>query len=193
MKFALHHFPLQSGFTYIGALVLVAIMGIMAAATAELWHTERKREREAELLFVGNQYRQAIGRYYDQGAGRVRAFPMRLEDLLQDPRTPGTRRYLRKLYPDPITDSMEWGLVKGPTGEILGVFSLSEEAPLKKSNFSRNDARLEDKQKYSEWMFVYTPGRSAPAVNDVQPIKPKPGGPRVPPRPAMAENRELTW
>jgi type II secretory pathway pseudopilin PulG len=179
----------QTGFTYVGVLVLVAITGIMAAATAELWHTERKREREAELLFIGNQYRQAIGRYYDLGAGQVRTFPKRLEDLLQDPRTPGTRRYLRKLYPDPITGSEEWGLVKGPSGEILGIYSLSEDEPLKKGNFSRMDARLEGKQKYSEWVFAYLPGKSISVVPNLPSAKPQPGGPRVPPRPTLTEIR----
>ena len=170
----------QSGFTYIGVLILVAIMGIMAAATADLWRTERKREAETELLFVGNQYRQAIGQYYDQSPGRGRTFPASLQDLLQDPRAPGMKRYLRKLFADPVTGGEEWGLVKGPAGEIMGVFSLSEDMPLKKSNFRRVDAKLEEKQKYSEWVFIYTPGRSSPPVATAPPAKPKPGGSRVP-------------
>lgn len=182
-----------SGITYIGVLVLVAIMGILAAATADLWHTERKREAEAELLFVGNQYRQAIGRYYDQSPnGRVKTFPRSLQDLLQDPRTPGTKRYLRKLFPDPITGSEDWGLVKGPAGEIMGVFSLSEEMPIKMANFRRADASLEDKQKYSEWVFVYTSGRSSPATATTPPATPKAGGPRVPFR-QISGNREQSW
>jgi type II secretory pathway pseudopilin PulG len=170
----------QDGFTYIGVLILMAIMGILAAATADLWRTERKREAETELLFIGNQYRQAIAQYYDQSPGRVRTFPASLQDLLQDPRTPATRRYLRKLFVDPITGGEEWGLVKGPAGEIMGVYSLSEDVPLKKGNFRRVDARLEDKQKYSEWQFIYTPGRSSPLPAAPPPTKPKPGGPRVP-------------
>jgi type II secretory pathway pseudopilin PulG len=170
----------QSGFTYIGVLILVAIMGIIAAATADLWRTERKRESETELLFIGNQYRQAIGQYYDQSPGRVRTFPGRLEDLLRDPRTPGIKRHLRKLFADPVTGGEEWGLVKGPAGEIVGVFSLSEDAPLKKGNFQRIDSKLEDKQKYSEWVFIYTPNRSSPQVATTLPAKPKPGDSRVP-------------
>ena len=170
----------QTGFTYIGVLVLVAIMGIIAAATADLWRTERKREIETELLFVGNQYRQAISQYYNQNTARGRSFPATLQDLLQDPRTPATKRYLRKLFLDPVTGSEEWGLVKGPAGEIMGVFSLSEEMPLKKANFRRVDAKFEDKQKYSEWVFIYTPSQSSSPVATTPPAKPKPGGPRVP-------------
>jgi type II secretory pathway pseudopilin PulG len=169
----------QSGFTYIGVLILVAIMGITAAATGELWRTESRREAEAQLLFVGNQYRQAITGYYEQSPGQKRSFPMRLDDLLRDPRVPGTKRYLRKLFADPVTGGEEWGLVKGPAGEILGVFSLSEQTPIKKSNFGVRDARLEDRQKYSEWVFMYTPGRSSPIASP-QPAKPRQDGTRVP-------------
>lgn len=166
----------QSGITYIGILILVAIMGITAAATVELWRTGRKREREAELLFVGNQYRQAIGRYYAQSPGSGRAFPNSLQDLLQDPRVAGTKRHLRKLFPDPITGSEDWGLVKGPTGEITGVFSLSEEMPLKRGNFRRIDAKFEDKEKYSEWVFVYTPTQSSTTVKAIPPATPQASG-----------------
>jgi len=164
-----HQRRIQSGFTYIGVLVLLAIMGITAAATADVWHTARKRETEKELLFIGNQYRQAIGRYYEQSPGSAKTYPTSLKDLLRDPRTPGMKRYLRKPFPDPVTGREEWGLVKGPAGEIMGVFSRSEETPLKKTNFRRVDAGLENKQKYSEWWFVYTPRRSSSAVAGAAP------------------------
>jgi type II secretory pathway pseudopilin PulG len=151
----------QHGFTYVAALVMVAILGVIAAATAAVWHTERKRESEAELIFVGHQYRDAIGRYFERSPGPVKTFPRRLEDLLLDPRTPAIRRYLRTLYPDPISGRYEWGMIKGPNGEIVGIFSLSEGKPLKQGNFSRSDERLENRDKYSEWVFQYSPSRSS--------------------------------
>jgi type II secretory pathway pseudopilin PulG len=160
----------QSGVSYIGVLVLVALMGITAAVAADVWHTNRKREAERELLFVGNQYRQAIGHYYEHGPGPVKAYPKTLQDLLRDPRTPGMKRHLRKIYRDPVTGSEEWGLVRGAAGEIMGVFSLSEEAPLKKANFRKIDAKLENRQKYSEWTFVYTP------IQSPTPMATQPGG-----------------
>lgn len=174
----------QSGITYIGVLVLVAIMGMTAAATADLWRTERKREAEKELLFIGNQYRQAIGRYYEQSPGRGKTFPASLQDLLRDPRTPGMKRHLRKLFADPVTGRADWGLVKGPAGEIMGVFSLSEAMPLKKGNFGRADAKLENKQKYSEWAFVYTPLRPP------SPVTATPAGNAGAGRPAAAASKQ---
>ncbi|MEO8409049.1 MAG: type II secretion system protein [Propionivibrio sp.] len=170
----------ERGFTYIGVLVLVAIIGMAAAATGDLWSTERKREAERELLFVGNQYRQAIDAYYKQSAGLGRNFPMSLDDLLRDPRAPGIRRSLRRLYRDPITGSEEWGMIKGPAGEIMGVYSLSEEVPLKQGNFRKVDAKFEGKQKYSEWEFIYTPLQSVSPAATVPSAKQRTGGSRVP-------------
>lgn len=155
----------QSGVTYIGVLVLVALMGITAAVAADVWHTGQKRENERQLLFIGNQFRQAIGHYYDHSPGPAKTFPRNLGDLLRDPRTPGVARHLRRIYPDPMTGSEEWGLVRGPSGEILGVFSRSEAIPLKKANFRKADASFENKERYSEWTFVYTPARSSTSTS----------------------------
>lgn len=148
-----------AGFTYIALLIIVAVMGVALALTGEVWHMAAKREKEQELLFVGNQFRHAIAQYARHAQiGSVR-FPMKLEDLLQDPRTPNTQRYLRKIYNDPITGSSTWGLLKGPSGEIFGVYSLSDDEPIKKQNFSVADASFEDKKKYSDWVFMSLPGR----------------------------------
>jgi len=70
-----------AGFTYIGVLVLVAMMGMALALASELWHTAQKREKEQELLFIGNQFRRAIAMYSANGGGNLQ----RLEDLLKDP------------------------------------------------------------------------------------------------------------
>src|SRR5204863_1369379 len=139
----------SGGFTYIGLLLGIAIMGFFMAAVSEVWYTAVKREREAELLYAGDQIRRAISRYAASAPG-VERYPRRLEDLLRDPRYPLPRRYLRQLYRDPMTPSGEWELVK--TGDfITGVHSLSEDAPLKSAGFRFADRAFEDKQKYSEW------------------------------------------
>lgn len=142
------------GFTYIGVLVMVAMLGIVLAAAGEVWHTASKREKEQELLFIGNQFRRAIQQYSAHAPGLASRYPSSLEDLLKDPRYPGTRRYLRKIYPDPMTGKAEWGLIKGPSGEILGVYSLSEDEPVKKTRFSEVDKDFEGKGKYVDWVFM---------------------------------------
>jgi len=144
------------GFTYIGLLVMVAIMGIVLAASGEIWYTAQKREKEVELLFIGNQFRLALTQFSKHTPGSSRRYPVTLEELLADSRYPGVQRYLRKIYPDPFTRKPEWGLVAGANGEILGVHSLSDEEPLKKSNFKLVDRDFEGKTKYSEWVFMST-------------------------------------
>jgi type II secretory pathway pseudopilin PulG len=155
----------QTGFTYLTALFAVAILGGGLALAGEVWETSVKREREAELLFVGNAYRAAIERYFLSGPQRQ--YPRGLEELLEDPRRPGTERYLRKFYPDPVTGK-PFELVKAPDGGIVGVHSTSEAAPLKVAGFRKRDAAFEGAAKYSDWKFVH----SAP----VEAVKPPAGG-----------------
>ena len=149
----------QRGFTYLTALFILAILLGGLALVGEVWETSAKREREAELLFVGHQYRRAIGLYYE--SSKDKKFPKTLEDLIKDPRQASTQRYLRRLYPDPMTGKAEWGLIKAADGGIGGVHSLSEEAPLKVSGFRVRDADLEGKPKYNEWRFIYKPAEPA--------------------------------
>jgi len=147
-----------AGFTYIGVLLLVALMGISLTVVGQVWQTRQQREKERELLFVGDQIRRAIALYYAGTPGGAERFPRSLEDLLKDPRYPGVRRYLRKIYRDPMTRRAEWGLVKA--GElIIGVHSLSDEAPLKKAGFRFADRGFEDQPRYSDWVFYSRFGR----------------------------------
>lgn len=156
---------LAAGFTYIGLLVLIAMMGIALVVVSELWHTAQKREKEQELLFIGNQFRRALAMYSANGGGS----PRQLADLIKDPGFPGVRRYLRKIYRDPMTGRAEWGLVKPDGNSITGVYSLSDAAPLKQSGFSLADQDFEGKTKYSEWVFV-SAGAQRGAVASKTPV-----------------------
>ena len=164
----------QRGITYLTVLFIVAMMSGGLALIGEVWHTSAAREKEAELLFIGNEYRRAIERYYLAGSGAVRQYPKNLADLVKDPRQPGTVRHLRRLYPDPITGSEEWGLVKSADGGFAGVHSLSEGTPLKTAGFAVRDASFEGKSKYSDWQFVFTPA-AAPAAKPGAKPEAKPG------------------
>jgi hypothetical protein len=126
------------------------------ASIGTFWHTTRQRAQEQELLFVGNQYAQAIFAYYQNTPGADKQFPKKLEDLLLDKRQPYTTRYLRKLFADPITGSAQWGLIKGADGGIIGVHSLSDATPFKKDNFSRGYEKFAAKKHYSEWRFTFS-------------------------------------
>lgn len=143
----------QRGFTYLVVLLAIALMGATLALAGTVWHTEVTREKEVELLFIGGEFRRAIKQYYQAGG----QYPGRLEDLLKDPRQPATVRYLRKIYPDPITGKKDWGLVRGPNNGIIAVHSLSQAMPLKTAGFASADKDFEGKTKYSEWQFVALP------------------------------------
>jgi type II secretory pathway pseudopilin PulG len=162
----------QAGFTYLTVMFIVAILMGGLAILGETWETSARREKELELLFIGNQYRRAIGLYYLSTPGVVKAYPRQIEDLLKDPRQPGTVRHLRKLYPDPITGK-PFVVIKGADGGVQGVNSPSDDAPLKVANFRVRDATFEGAQKYSDWKFISTPP-AAPAATGT--AKPAAGG-----------------
>ena len=143
----------QKGYTYLVVLFAVAIMGATLALTGTVWHTELRREKEAELLYVGGEFRRAIKLYFQAGG----QYPKKLEDLLKDPRQPATVRYLRKIYLDPITGKNDWGVVLGPNNGIIAVYSLSKDLPLKTTGFALADKDFESKTQYSEWQFVALP------------------------------------
>ena len=152
----------QAGFTYLTVMFVIAILLGGLAIVGETWETSARREKEAELLFIGNQYRRAIGLYYTSTPGVVKRYPRTLEDLIKDPRQPNTQRHIRKLFPDPLTGK-EWMVIKGADGGVQGVYSPSEQAPLKIAGFRVRDASLEGAQKYSDWKFIHTPP-AAPAA-----------------------------
>jgi type II secretory pathway pseudopilin PulG len=148
----------DNGFTYLGVLIVVALAGISLAGLGELWSTSAKRDKEAELLFVGGEIRRAIGHYVDSSPGGAKRYPAKLEELLEDPRYPTTRRHLRRIYVDPMTGTTNWGLVRGAGGGITGVYSRSEERPLKVAGFSPEDAAFANAARYAEWRFVHDGG-----------------------------------
>jgi type II secretory pathway pseudopilin PulG len=146
----------QGGFTYFGVLFLVVLIGLMLSAAGELASQQARREREAELLFVGHQYRDGIERYFRLN----HRFPLRLDDLVSD-NSGGltTARYLRKRYRDPMAPGAEWVLIGAPDGGIQGVASSSNQTPIKRAAFDPVDVDFEKAGKYTDWAFIFDPLR----------------------------------
>jgi type II secretory pathway pseudopilin PulG len=147
----------ERGFTYLAMLIAVALIGIGLVAGSEVWSHSRQREKEQELLFVGEQFRRAIGLYYERTPGAVKRYPEKLQDLLEDKRYVTRQRYLRRLYVDPMTGKPEWGVVAAPDGGVMGIYSLSTEKPVKSANFSQELMIFEGAQHYNQWRFIYQP------------------------------------
>jgi type II secretory pathway pseudopilin PulG len=141
----------EAGFTYIGLLVLIALIGYMLAVAGQVAATAAQRERERELLFIGHAYRHAITLYFRQN----HRYPMALADLLESTTAgPLPVHYLRRLYPDPMTRALDWVLLPGPGDSIMGIASSSTAEPFKHSGFDDVDVGFADAQTLRDWEFI---------------------------------------
>jgi type II secretory pathway pseudopilin PulG len=84
----------ERGFMMVALLVLMSVMAITMAAMLPAWNTMARREREAELVFRGEQYARAITLFQRKYAG---AYPPSVDTLINE-------HVLRKKYKDPITN-----------------------------------------------------------------------------------------
>jgi len=110
--------------------MVIAIMAIMMAAAVEIVSFQAQREKEAELIFRGQQYVEGI-RLYRQKYGR---YPMRMKELWEaDPKV------LRKKWIDPITGDEKWGVIfQGQEGrQISGRGTGPQPTPTKTPVFER--------------------------------------------------------
>lgn len=111
----------QDGFTYLGVLLAIALLGIGLSVVSEVWTKTVERQKRIQLDWVGRQYVQAIQSYYYANTDPVHSYPKALEDLLEDKRYPAIKRHIRALYPDPFSGTVKWKLIGAPTGGFQGV------------------------------------------------------------------------
>ncbi len=143
----------SNGFTYPVLLVVVAVLGLGLAKIGPLWEEAVRRDREQELLRVGELYAQALAEARRESPGGDGAYPSRLEDLLLDTRFVGTRRHLRRLLPDPLLPGRPWGLVRDARGAIIGVYSQDQRQPMAMVGLERGPVSLPPANRYSDWIF----------------------------------------
>jgi type II secretory pathway pseudopilin PulG len=146
----------QCGVMLLALLIFLSILGLAVTKTSEVWSTSMHREREQELLFVGEQYRKAIERYYNASPGSNKVLPPSIEQLLQDDRFPKPQRHLRNPYPDPMAGGDGWGVLKQGS-RIIGLYSQSDKKPMKKSGFDVRYAEFSAAESYREWRFMFKP------------------------------------
>jgi len=145
----------ESGFTYIAVLVALLMMSLATQGVLTYVSQQSQREREADLLRIGQAYVQAIGAYYEATPGSVKRWPKTLEDLLEDRRLVSIRRHLREIYPDPITRLPDWNLLRARDGGIEGLRSRSELTPIRSGAMDLGNVKLEAASRYADWQFVY--------------------------------------
>jgi type II secretory pathway pseudopilin PulG len=158
-----------AGFTYIGLLIAVAVLGVALSAVGVVWRTQAQREREQELLFIGHDFERAVGSYYKA----THQFPQEIEDLLDDKRGPQPAHHLRRFYNDPMTGAQDWNIIRLSMMGITGISSSSKNAPIKKDGFTTEEDAFKDAASYSDWQFAYQPrfrfrrpGGAAPKAAD---------------------------
>ncbi|MBI5279840.1 MAG: type II secretion system protein [Burkholderiales bacterium] len=136
------------GFAYVMLLLAVALISLAATAAVSVGATMARRDAERHLLAIGAEFERALVSY----AGGARG-PRTLDELVRDPRMPGTRRHLRQIYADPLTGRPDWGLVTDPQGFIVGVYSLAEGRPIQRSAFEAHWGHMEEADSYRDWVF----------------------------------------
>ena len=97
----------ERGYAMAALLVGLSVMAIMLSVALPVWRTAAQREREAELIFRGEQYAHAIELYSRRNGG----FPATLDVLEKG-------RYIRKLYKDPVTGNADFQPVF--VGQMVG-------------------------------------------------------------------------
>jgi type II secretory pathway pseudopilin PulG len=129
---------LQRGFTYLGLLFVISLLGASLAAAGVTWQHRVQRELELESMFRGQQIADAIGAWRAASSSAAEASevtappsgPPDLASLLEDRRTGKLSRHLRRVYPDPLTGLPDWTLLRDPDGSLIGLRSRSDRPAL---------------------------------------------------------------
>jgi general secretion pathway protein G len=98
-----------AAFTLIELIVVMAIIALLVAVAAPRYFNSIERAKEATLKQNLNVMRDALDKYY----GDLGNYPATLDDLV-------TKRYLRKLPEDPLTQSATTWVIIKPPGETRG-------------------------------------------------------------------------
>ena len=87
------HNQRDDGYAMAALIIGISVMAIVMTAAMPVWKHAAQREKEAELVFRGEQYVHAIGLFQRKYAN---AFPPTVDVLVE-------QKFLRKKYKDPIT------------------------------------------------------------------------------------------
>lgn len=194
----------ERGYAMAALLIALAIMAVLLTIAMPVWRHEARREKEAELVFRGEQYARAIALFKFKNANIPNAMPPSIDFLVQN-------RFLRKKYKDPMTKDGEFVLIGGgstqagmnpaagasqpgatqpgggsntpsqpqpnvPSAGMIGVRSKSEETSIRSYRGAT---------RYDQWQFTFNfaprPGGAMPMANSPDGrgnANPNPFGPR---------------
>jgi type II secretory pathway pseudopilin PulG len=143
----------ESGYAMAALLVALALMAILMSVALPTWRQAAQREKEAELVWRGQQYDRALQLYRRKnsapGAPNL--------DILVE------QRFLRKKYKDPVTGG---DFELKPVG-ALGNLPPGVQAPQRTTGQliggvrSKSKAKsirvLNGRDRYNQWEFTYKP------------------------------------
>jgi type II secretory pathway pseudopilin PulG len=118
----------ERGYAMAALLVSLAVMMVLMSVAMPVWKTQAQREKEAELIFRGEQIARGINLYMRKMGGA--SYPPSLDVLVQG-------RFLRKKYKDPMTENDtslpmnqrgEWDIVNA-AGGVPGQGGASPQQP----------------------------------------------------------------
>jgi type II secretory pathway pseudopilin PulG len=145
----------QRGFTLVAVLAAMFLLALASQGVMTVVSQEVQRECEAELIRIGTAYAEAIRSYYESTPGSIKRWPRTLDELADDKRFVTTRRHIREAYGDPLMRSGAWGIVTAPDGGIAGVYSRSEEAPIRAVPPEAATVAAQGPARYADWQFAY--------------------------------------
>lgn len=114
----------RRGFTYVGLLIVVALLGAALASAGVSWRHRLQREREIESIARAQELADALGSWQAVAGTSRQALPD-WNDLLEDRRVAPLLRHLRRAWTDPLTGETDWQWVRDEAGQVVGVRSRS--------------------------------------------------------------------
>ncbi len=145
----------QRGATYLLLLFILALLAAGSATWAERWQVAMQRERETELLFRGQQLRDALQHFHDHTPEGAAPWPAQLDELLLDARHQPPVVHLRRLYADPFSGRPDWALLRNAQGGIVGLHSSVDRPALRRQGLPTGvHASHGPNPKTSDWQFM---------------------------------------
>jgi len=171
----------EDGYAMAALLVALAVMSVVASTAMPVWQQVSQREKEAELIFRGEQYARAVDLFQRKmGPGRL---PPSLDILVQ-------QRFLRKRYTDPITgEAFQPLYANQPAGAPVQGLGNQTDGPGRAPSQPQGSARSSDtpigiggitgvvskskdssirlyneRSTYDQWLFMHVAVSQAPGI-----------------------------
>ena len=165
----------DGGYLMVVLLIGIAVMAVWMGAMLPSWRQQAVREKEAELIFRGEQYARAIALYYRKN----QRLPPNIDTLV-------SQRYLRKKYVDPMTgkeflplaaqaglsSQQAVGRQAGPPPGSAGVIGVSG---VRSTSTDTSIVVYRNQQSYSQFPFDYQQALQRMGVQNPQAAGPARG------------------